>query len=98
MMTHTGNRVFSHVGSRTVVLPQVLMRHQDDGFRLTRCPISGGKLHPTDRIGNLVYMLFQMNSGMGKNLQGGFRTAAQVWLAQVWIAVAACCHGSAAFS
>lgn len=46
---------------------------------LRRCPVSGATLSDTDSIGNFIYMLFQMDAGMGKNLQGGtFRTAAQV--------------------
>jgi hypothetical protein len=53
-------------------------KHTKYDIRIRRCPISGAKLHPTDENMNLVYMLFQMNSGMGKNLQGGYRTAQQV--------------------
>eukprot|EP00892_Ulva_mutabilis_P010590 jgi/Ulvmu1/7903/UM004_0135.1 len=64
-------------GISAATLSKVLMRHAKGELQLKRCPISGGKLHPDDHIGNLVYMLFQMNSGMGKNLQGGFRTVAQ---------------------
>lgn len=56
-------------------------QHQKHDIKIRRCPISGAKLHPTDTKMNLVYMLFQMNSGMGRNLQGGYRTAAQVQLA-----------------
>ena len=46
---------------------------------LRRCPVSGAQLSPTDHTGNFIYMLFQMDAGVGKNLQTGtFRTAAQV--------------------
>jgi hypothetical protein len=54
-------------------------RHRDGRSLLQRCPISGAQLSPTDHIGNFIYVLFQMDAGLGKNLQtGAFRTAAQV--------------------
>jgi hypothetical protein len=65
--------------AKTICHAQVLSaQHQHHDIKLRRCPISGATLHPTNERLNLVYMLFQMNSGMGKNLQGGYRTAAQV--------------------
>jgi hypothetical protein len=53
---------------------------QQKGLNLLRhCPVSGAKLSDTDVLGNYVYMLVQMDAGVGKNLQGGtFRTASQV--------------------
>jgi hypothetical protein len=53
---------------------------QQKGLNLLRhCPVSGAKLSDTDILGNYVYMIVQMDAGVGKNLQGGtFRTASQV--------------------
>ena len=54
-------------------------RQQGGATLLRRCPVSGAQLSPTDHTGNFIYMLFQMDAGVGKNLQTGtFRTAAQV--------------------
>ena len=54
-------------------------RQQSGAALMSRCPISGAKLSATDHTGNFIYMLLQMDAGVGKNLQtGAFRTAAQV--------------------
>ena len=42
------------------------------------CPITGKELDPNDHFGSMVYMTLVMDGGLGKNLQGGFRTAQQV--------------------
>ena len=71
---------------------QVLTEHRQQTGRclLRRCPISGARLSPTNHTGNYIYMLFQMDAGMGKNLQTGtFRTAAQVLPVQFCIVSAA---------
>jgi hypothetical protein len=55
------------------------VRHKHGWNMLRRCPVSGAQLSESDDVGNFMYMLFQMDSGMGKNLQAGtFRTASQV--------------------
>jgi hypothetical protein len=79
-------RATFHANACIPSAPQVLTEtHRRDGVTLLRrCPVSGAQLSPTDHTGNFVYMLFQMDSGVGKNLQTGtFRTAAQVCLASL---------------
>lgn len=62
------------------MLQVITQQEKTQGYTLLKhCPVSGALLSKTDHLGNYVYMLFQMDAGVGKNLQGGtFRTARQV--------------------
>ena len=53
-------------------------RAPDGQSLIQTCPITGRELNRDDHFGSIVYMTLVMDGGLGRNLQGGYRTAAQV--------------------